>query len=193
MAYAYVKNGSIVEGPVPLPVASRNVSGLDRSSPQELLALGWLPVIEDDVPDGHTVTGRSYAVVGNEVIETVTTEPPAPPAAADVQTESARRLAVGFPFDFQDGRGVHQFGTTVRDMAGWDEVSKVAQALIALGQSSQTIAIKTDTGPCEVTAMEWQSVLLAAAAFRQPIWGASFILQATDPIPADYTADKYWP
>jgi hypothetical protein len=35
-------------------------------------------------------------------------------------------------------------------------------------------------------------VLVAAAQFRQPLWAASFVLQAMSPIPADYANDKYW-
>jgi hypothetical protein len=44
-----------------------------------------------------------------------------------------------------------------------------------------------------VKAIEWQRVLVAAAAFRQPIWTASFALQAMETIPADVTDDRYWP
>jgi hypothetical protein len=109
-----------------------------------------------------------------------------------VKAECERRLALGFDYDFGDARGVHRIGTTARDMAGWDEVSKIAQALINVGQGAQTIAISTDTGSCEVTAAEWQSILIAAAQFRQPIWLASFDLQAMDPIPTDYANDSYW-
>jgi hypothetical protein len=112
---------------------------------------------------------------------------------ARVQAECARRLALGFDYDFGDGRGVHRFGTTPRDMAGWDEVSKLAQALANSGAPSTPINIATDTGLCQVTAPEWDAILIAAAAFRQPIWAASFALQAMTPIPEDYAAAEYWP
>ena len=111
---------------------------------------------------------------------------------ARVLAERARRLALGFDYDFEDERGVHRIGTTDQDMKGWDEVSKIAQALINLGMGSTPIDIVTDTGPCEVTAMEWQQVLAAAAAFRQPIWANSFELQAMGEIPEDPSDNEYW-
>jgi len=42
-------------------------------------------------------------------------------------------------------------------------------------------------------ALEWQSIIAAATIFRQPIWAASFTLQAMNPIPQDYASDQYWP
>lgn len=119
--------------------------------------------------------------------------PPAPITPAQVIAERSRRLALGFDYDFADTRGVHRIGTTPDDMRGWDEVTTWASAAIALGNSSSTLQILTDTGPVTVTALEWQSILAAATAFRQPIWGASFALQAMDPIPQDYAAAEYWP
>jgi hypothetical protein len=115
-----------------------------------------------------------------------------PITVADVITERQRRLAAGFDYDFADARGVHRVGTADADMAGWDEVSKAASALVALGLPDQAISIVTDTGPCVVTAIEWQSVLVGAMQFRQPIFAASFVLQASDPIPQDYTDDVNW-
>lgn len=110
-----------------------------------------------------------------------------------ILAERARRLATGFDYDFGDGRGIHHIGTTEADMRGWDEVSKGASAAMALGLSDSSIAIVTDTGPVTVTAAEWQQILLAATAARQPIYAASFALQAMDPIPADFADDSYWP
>ena len=118
---------------------------------------------------------------------------PLPLSVADVIAERERRLALGFDHDFGDERGVHRIGTTREDMAGWDEVDKLASNLRAAGMGSQTITVLTDTGPVEITADEWPLIMLAAAAFRQPIWGASFALSAMDPIPADYADDAYWP
>jgi hypothetical protein len=114
------------------------------------------------------------------------------PTAADVEIERKRRLAAGFDYAFPDARGTHRIGTTDADMAGWSEVTMLAGAMIAAGQPAGTIAIVTNTGPATVTAIEWQSILLAAAAFRQPIWAASFALQAMSPIPADYADDAHW-
>jgi hypothetical protein len=110
----------------------------------------------------------------------------------DIIAERSRRLAQGFNYDFGDERGVHRIGTTDADMKGWDEVAKASQAFIALGQSETTFTIVTDTGPAEVTALEFQAILAAATAFRQPIWAASFALQGMSEIPLDFTSDIYW-
>ena len=112
--------------------------------------------------------------------------------AARVQNERARRLAVGFHYDFGDERGVHHIATTEADMRGWDEISKGAQALINLGQPGTQFEITTETGKVNVTALEWQQILVAATVARQPIWSASFALQAMNPIPADFAADRWW-
>jgi len=118
--------------------------------------------------------------------------PPHVSTENDVKAERARRLATGFDYDFGDARGIHRIGTTAEDMEGWDEVTSWANAMLALGNNTATITIVTDTGPADVTPNEWQSVLAAASAFRQPIWAASFQLVEMDPIPSDYNDDKYW-
>lgn len=114
------------------------------------------------------------------------------PTAADVIAERARRLALGFDYDFGDGRGIHHIGTTPDDLAGWEEVSTVTSAAIAVGMPQMPLSIVSNTGPVTVTALEWQSILLAAGAFRQPLWAASFALQAMTPIPGNYTDDEHW-
>lgn len=120
-------------------------------------------------------------------------EPVRPGRKEDVIAERARRLAAGFDYDFGDARGVHRIGTTEEDLRGWDEVSKGSSAAVALGMADSPIQIVTDTGPVTITAIEWQMILLAAAAARQPIWAASFALQMADPIPSDFADDSYWP
>lgn len=119
---------------------------------------------------------------------------PPPATPADVIAERERRLALGFDYDFggDDPRGVHHIGTTAQDMIGWREVTDLASALIAAGNGAGTIQVVTDTGPVVVTADEWQQILIASGAWRQPIWGASFILQSMDPIPEDFRDDRWW-
>jgi hypothetical protein len=109
-----------------------------------------------------------------------------------IVAERQRRLSLGFDYDFQDVRGVHRVGTTPEDMTGWREVIDFANALIDTGDTTTTIAIVTDTGPTNVTAPEWQAVMLQAATVRQRIWAKSFVLQAMNPIPEDYANDNYW-
>lgn len=115
-----------------------------------------------------------------------------PITVQNIVTERERRLTLGFDYNFNDARGIHRIGTTQSDMIGWDEVTKFANALITTGNSSQTLTIVTDTGPVQLTALEWQGILIAAGIFRQPIWAASFYLQTLNPIPADYKENIYW-
>lgn len=110
----------------------------------------------------------------------------------DVQAERRKRLSEGFDYDFGDERGVHRIGTTPADMMGWDEVAKLANALINKNQGNNTIDIVTDTGPATITANEFMDIQVAAANFRQPIWAASFYLQTLNPIPVDFTSNTYW-
>jgi len=112
--------------------------------------------------------------------------------AVKVQEERARRLQLGFSYDFGDARGVHEIGTTDADWVGWNEVINLANALIDSGSGSTTIDVVTNTGPVTVTALEWQAIMLAGAGSRQTIWAKSFALQAMDPIPEDYNADNHW-
>lgn len=117
---------------------------------------------------------------------------------SDVQIERDRRLAEGFDYDFGDERGVHRIRTSAGDMIGWNEVITLAQAQLNLKAADpnfemQPITIATGTAVTQVTPIEWQHVMLAASAFRQPIWSASFILESMDPIPTDYANDSYWP
>jgi hypothetical protein len=135
-------------------------------------------------------TGGGYSLVWEDP------PPAAPPTRAEkiagIVAERGRRLQAGFDYDFGNGRGVHRIGTTEADMAGWREVTDLANALIATGSGSTTINVLTDTGAVAVTATEWAGILIAAAQFRQPIWAASFALQALDPLPDDYTAEEHW-
>lgn len=110
----------------------------------------------------------------------------------DVIRERIRRLSAGFDFNFHDSRGIHHIGTTEQDMEGWDEVTKLAQVALNMGQTTYPINIKTNTGSVTVTATEWQQILLAAGLFRQPIFAKSFALQTMNPIPQDYTDNKWW-
>lgn len=114
------------------------------------------------------------------------------PTVFDVQKERARRLSLGFAYDFGDERGIHQIGTTPDDMIGWRDVIDYANALIDSGDTETQIAIVTDTGATAVTAPEWQVIMLNAASVRQNLWAKSFALQAMQPIPGDYADDSQW-
>ncbi|MDO1582439.1 hypothetical protein [Rhizobium oryzicola] len=168
----------------------------DLWSDAELEAIGlYRPLPADPVPAGKMVKGSAVSRVSGVVkwVNDLVDLPPPLVTADDVIAERERRLALGFYYDFQDARGVHHLATTQGDMRKWtDEVTPLAQTRINLGQPNSTIGIFTQTGPVELTAMEWFQVLNAAGEWRQPIYAASFALQAMDPIPADYAADHWW-
>ena len=193
----------------PYSVAQLRKDNPDTSIPKspsgELLAgFGVHPVVDTPAP-ATTDTEKAYHT-GNAVLvngqwqrEWAVRDKTAAELAQEreqrktqVISERVRRLALGFNYDFGDARGVHRIGTTEGDMTGWDEVTSWANAMLALGNTATTITIVTDTGPAEVTAQEWQGVLAGAAAFRQPIWGASFVLMNMDPIPDPKTWEG-WP
>lgn len=109
-----------------------------------------------------------------------------------IEDERAKRLAAGFDYNFKDERGVHRIGTTEADERGWDKVTKLASAMILSGNPGGKIQVVTETGPVEVTAVEWQEILIAAGAFQQPIYALSFALQTMTPIPQDVENPSYW-
>lgn len=89
MLYARVERGEIVEGPMVLPRAWRNISGLDRASAEDLLKLGWLPVEETAVEPGagEVATAPVTTIGGTKVtiaagVRSMTTEEQAAAAAA---------------------------------------------------------------------------------------------------------------
>jgi len=110
----------------------------------------------------------------------------------DVVRERERRLALGFDYDFGDARGVHRIGTTQNDMIGWRDVTDYANALIDSNDITTLINIVTDTGAAQVTAPEWQAVILHAATVRQTLWAKSFALQGLSIIPGDFADDSHW-
>lgn len=112
---------------------------------------------------------------------------------AAIVAERERRMALGFDYDFTDARGIHRIGTTDLDMKGWRAVDDLANAYSFAGNQAAVIDIVTDTGATQVTVAEWLGPMkLAFAAFGQPIWAASFALQAM-PNTTDCADNQYWP
>lgn len=110
----------------------------------------------------------------------------------DLLLERSRRLDSGFDYNFDDARGVHHLNTTKADMEGWDEVTKLSTAAILSNKPTTTITLKTATGIVDVTAAEWQDILMVAGSVRQKIYQAYFALKYMDPIPSDFADDVYW-
>lgn len=146
-----------------------------------------------DLPNGDQVCAPDVdGVYGDYTLKAWMMDAP-PPTVDDVIFERSIRLSVGFDYDFGDSRGVQHIGTTESDMKGWAEVTDWSNSQTALGNTSATITIVTDTGQAAIVPLDWMKILNAAGLFRQPIWEASFVLQAMNPIPDDYKDEKWWP
>lgn len=172
-----------------------------------LAPLGVLPLVPTNPPEPvigqKLVNGRPQYFEGAwrqtwELVE-VTSEESAlqealvrQSAVEGILLERAARLAAGFDYDFGDERGIHRIGTTEEDHRGWEYVDRWAAAQTALGNHSATLTITTDTGPTFVTPQEWYQIVAHGAVVQQPIWQASFALQAMDPIPEDFTENSWW-
>lgn len=186
MTIARIENGAVAE--------LRNMDLLDvpvHKRDQWLAVEGEPPAHNAEL---ERIVGPVNQVEATRVLRVWTVERKSIEEQRDaVIRERARRLALGFDYNFGDARGVHRIGTTDADMIGWDEVTKYASALVASGNTTAIISIVTNTGPAQVTAQEWQNILIAAGQFRQPIWQGSLVLQAMDPVPTDFSSnDAYW-
>lgn len=155
------------------------------------------PDLYPSVPDGAMITEGIEANPETERVKDGKAVPYDRPRENEelfsaIERERGRRLAAGFDFDFKDSRGVHRIGTTDADERGWDKVTKLSTAYLLSGNPGVKIQIVTETGPVEVTAAEWQEILIAAGAFQQPIYALSFVLQTMTPIPQDVENPSYW-
>ncbi|WP_439616672.1 DUF4376 domain-containing protein [Shinella sp.] len=171
---------------------------IDILPAEELEAIGlWrddMIAPAEAIPEGKIAIGTGVERVSGVVTFVHDLADSPIPSEGEIVAERARRLALGFDYNFGDARGIHHIGTSEADMRKWlDEVTPISQALINAGMPSGEIGIFTDTGPVTVTASEWQAILLAAGQWRQPIYQASFALLTDDPIPYDFTDDAYWP
>lgn len=149
------------------------------------------------IPDGAMITEGVEADPETERIENGKKVPWKRPFTqeellANIERERQRRLTAGFIYDFKDERGKHLIGTTTEDDAGWDRVTKLANAYILSDNPNGEIEIETNTGVVKITAKEWQKILLSRGAFEQPLFAISFRLQKLDPIPQDVDKPEYW-
>lgn len=174
------------EGLYRLPASAETLYSDDT-----LEVYGLYRVTRDDVPAGYRIASITLGDKDGRPHETLVLEA-ITPTVDDIVAERERRLALGFDYDFGDARGVHRFATSEADRIGWRQVTDWAHAAINVGMPDDTTIIMTQTGVCTITALEWQHILMAAKNALQPLWAASFVLQAMDPIPSDYTNDAYW-
>ncbi len=68
--YCYIENGTIVEGPGPLPKSWRNISGLDWLDVNQLKNLGWLPHVVVDGSANEKYDKSTFEITKDQVIET---------------------------------------------------------------------------------------------------------------------------
>jgi len=71
MKYAYVKDGTVKEKNIVLPVNWSNVSNFNLLDEESLKNFGWYKYkfVNANVPDGYKVVGSHYDIIENEVIE----------------------------------------------------------------------------------------------------------------------------
>lgn len=91
--YCLVEDGAITEGPGALPASWRNISGLPLLATEDLLALGWRPFVQDDIPNGKVATAASDEILADKVVRHWTLEdtppPPVPETISDRQFAQA--------------------------------------------------------------------------------------------------------
>ncbi|MCW8158964.1 DUF4376 domain-containing protein [Stutzerimonas stutzeri] len=168
--------------------------------------LGYAVLEEDPQPEvatGETVQpGEIREDEGRYIRGWVVVTAPAP-SATDVDAERDRRISAGFEFD-----GVrYQSRLPSPERAGdWEVFSgKALEALMAIMGGAQPGDLRW-SDPAEDFAwiaadnsrvpMDAQTVIelaKAASAHRTKHTFAGSDLKQMDPIPADYTDDKYWP
>lgn len=208
-----VQSNTATREPIP-----RFLRGLSRESLADLSwtdpALGvsdaaWWPVEDQSPPLGEyerygaetltvdtdrkvVVSVREVVPFSEEEIEEIRNQVNAE-RRAGILEERARRIAMGFEYDFGDERGVHYIQTRPADEEGWKQADRWASAMTGLGDTESTLLINTSRGPVQVTAPEWHAIVAHGASVQQPIWQASFVLRAMDPVPEDYADDKWWP
>ena len=116
-------------------------------------------------------------------------EPPPPVVTADdVNAERQRRIVAGRVLN-----GIRVTGRDV-DARNLMSLALIAQMRIASGDTTTPTTFRDgdnldhDLTPLQILTM-WQE----SAAFVSALYQASWDIKAMDPIPADYTADQYWP
>jgi hypothetical protein len=72
MRYGHITDGAVDQGPIGLPSAWDNISGLNNLSDEELRPLGWLPWILVEVPVGpdQVLDGSTVVVEETQIVET---------------------------------------------------------------------------------------------------------------------------
>lgn len=182
----------IVDRPAPAPTP--------EPTPPAVSAARWAGygdgapvVVEFPGGDQQTLTREDPAVEAFVAAGGEIGSPDEPPGERDLAAERDARLADGFDFDFEDERGTHRIGTTEEDMRGWREVGDKCDLIRRGVLPDEPFGISTETGDTLISAEEWDAILAEAARFRQPIWQASFVLAAAEPIPPDFRSDTHWP
>jgi hypothetical protein len=94
--YYHLTGGVVDKGPIPLPAAWKNVSGLDKATPAMLKSLGWLPEVQigNDSFDPNTQikTGPDVVVGTDEVTATWTIRNMTAQELAQVDRDRARNF-----------------------------------------------------------------------------------------------------
>ena len=123
---------------------------------------------------------------GSNVVEYV---PPAPVVTSeDVNAERQRRIAAGGVIN-----GVRVTGRA-DDARNLMSLALIAQMRIAAGDTTTPTTFRDgDNVDLELTPPQIVTMWQESAAYVSAIYQASWDIKAMDPIPADFTADQFWP
>lgn len=201
--YVHQTNNLIDVTPRNLPTAWGRTSGLQHATPEELKALGWLPVTYENTefdPDIQMRTGPSGVGIGDSVtpgadgvtaIYTVTAKSD-PELAALASRECERRLRLGRILTGATVSPGTRFKCDDAAVTRLGALLRTAEIMEAAAQPfSKTFM--TDSG-VEVTvdsAAEVRAIYLEVVAYAGDLLESSAGLQG-DP-PTDPRNDLYWP
>lgn len=174
--------------------------------PHQVAHLGYLPVEADPEPElrpGEQLQRGPLRLENGRIIASWIVQPAPAPQPSDVDTERDRRISAGFMF-----QGVrYQSRLPAGNQPGdWDVFSgKALEALIAIMAGAQPGDLRWSDPAADFAwiaadntrvPMDAQTVIelgKAAAAHRSAHTFAGSDLKALATIPADYTANQWWP
>ncbi len=106
---------------------------------------------------------------------------------AGINAERARRIIAGKVID-----GIYVTGRD-EDARNLTNLMLGAQLRITAGDTTPTTYRDGNNADHALSPEQIVSLWQQSAAYVSAIYAASWALKALDPIPADYTADQYWP
>ena len=164
------------------------------------IALPAFDIVSDEDGNQQEVHGETPSNVTDGIIDwsqMVTAEDKAQEANTArreaVGTERTRRLKLGTTIDVT-GYGLIPMQGRDQDQITILALENSARDLMAAGVTDPVIPFRDrDNGDHILTPPQVLELMRKAKAFAQTVYQASWVLKDADPVPEDYTDDKYWP